>query len=187
MAHDCLPLDLPDWAIEVEASTDTVISDDEAGMRFVISLARQNVVQGTGGPFGAAIFSQQEGRLLAIGVNSVMRLNSSVMHAEMLAILRAQKRLGNYTLRTPGFVLYSSCEPCAMCLGGILWSGLRRLVCGADAASARAIGFDEGPVYAESYQHLTQAGIAVRRNVLASEARSVIDLYKKLGGTIYNG
>lgn len=180
-----LSLDLPDWAVRFE-NGDTRITDDQSGMAFSIELARRNVEQDTGGPFGAAIFSIGEGRLLAIGVNSVLRLNSSVLHAEMMAIMRAQVTLGNYTLRERGYALYSSCEPCAMCLGGILWSGLRRLICGAPASAARGIGFDEGPVNEQSYDHLKQAGIEIRRGLMADQAIAVIDGYQQHGGLIYN-
>ncbi|NTV94191.1 MAG: nucleoside deaminase [Thiobacillus sp.] len=182
---DCLPLDLPDWAIPYDDRS-LIIADDEGRMRLAIELARQNVEHGTGGPFGAAIFSQAEGRLLAIGVNSVLRLNSSVLHAEMMAIMRAQRLLGTYTLKQPGHALYSSCEPCAMCLGGILWSGIERLVCAAPAEAARAIGFDEGPVRPDSYNHLERAGIAILRGVMADEGTQVILRYQAAGGTIYN-
>jgi tRNA(Arg) A34 adenosine deaminase TadA len=74
-----------------------------------------------------------------------------------------------------------------MCLGGILWSGVRRLVCAAPAANARAIGFDEGPVTEASYAYLEKAGIEVLRGVLAEDAEAVIRRYAELGGTIYNG
>lgn len=181
----CLPIDLPDWATAFDDPA-TTIADDEGRMRFAIELARRNVEQGTGGPFGAAIFTLDDGRLVAIGVNSVLRLHSSVMHAEMMAIMRAQLVLASHTLKLSGHALYTSCEPCAMCLGGVLWSGIRRLVCGAQAATARAIGFDEGPVYPDSYRHLEHAGIEVRRGVLADEAAEVIRLYQQRGGAIYN-
>ncbi|TCJ16378.1 nucleoside deaminase [Parasulfuritortus cantonensis] len=156
-------------------------------MALAVELARENVERASGGPFGAAIFSLDQGRLLAVGVNSVVRLNSSVLHAEMLAIMRAQRALGRYTLnRAPGYALYTSCEPCAMCLGGILWSGVRRLVCAAPAAAARQAGFDEGPVDAASYAALERAGIEVRRGVLAEPASAVIARYRALGRPIYN-
>lgn len=186
MRRDSQPLDLPNWANALETSA-TVIAGDEARLGFAIDLAHQNVEQGTGGPFGAAIFNLNDGQLLAIGVNSVLRLNSSVMHAEMMAIMRAQRSLGTYTLRQSECGLYTSCEPCAMCLGGILWSGVRRLVCGAGAASARSIGFDEGPVDEISYRHLMQAGIDVHRGILADDAEAVIRLYQTRGAPIYNG
>ncbi|MDD5364011.1 MAG: nucleoside deaminase [Gallionellaceae bacterium] len=186
MSNDCLPIGLPDWAAAFDDPT-LVIADEETRMRLAVDLARGNVEHGSGGPFGAAIFSLDDGHLIAIGVNSVMRLHSSVLHAEMMAILRAQRALGSYTLKQSGHALYTSCEPCAMCLGGVLWSGLNRLVCGAPAAAARTIGFDEGPVYPDSYRHLEQAGIAVRRGLLADEASAVIRLYSERGGAIYNG
>lgn len=184
-----LPLDLPDWAAPLEDPA-RCFRDDAEKMRFVIDLARSNVEAGSGGPFGAAIFSRDEGRVLAIGVNSVLRLKSSVLHAEMLAILRAQRGLGWHTLHRPGqpeYELFASCEPCAMCLGGILWSGLRHLVCAAPAASARAVGFDEGPVTEASYTYLRRAGIEVVRGLLAGEASAVIRRYAELGGPLYNG
>lgn len=184
MAAACLSLALPDWAA---AYADRVVGDDQAGMRLAIELARRNVEEGSGGPFGAAIVEQDSGRLVTIGVNSVVRLNSSVMHAEMMAIMRAQLRLGGYSLRQPGHVLYASSDPCAMCLGGILWSGIGRLVCGAPGAAACAIGFDEGPVTEASYRHLERAGIEVVRGVLADEASAVIEAYCRQGGVIYNG
>jgi tRNA(Arg) A34 adenosine deaminase TadA len=184
-----LSLALPDWSATFE-DPHRVFSDDHEKMGFVIDLARRNVEAGSGGPFGAAIFSRADGRVLAIGVNSVLRLQSSVLHAEMLAIMRAQRCLGRHTLRQPdaaGYELLTSCEPCTMCLGGILWSGVRRLVCAAPAASARAIGFDEGPVTEASYVYLEKTGIEVLRGVLAEDAEAVIRRYAELGGSIYNG
>lgn len=186
MTDACLPIGLPGWAVAYDDPA-AHVTGDEARLRLAIELARLNVEHGTGGPFGAAIFEQASGRLVAIGVNSVLRLGSSVMHAEMMAIMRAQKALASHTLREPAHVLYASCEPCAMCLGGILWSGVRRLVCGAPAQAARAIGFDEGPVHPDSYRYLEQAGIEVRRGLLADEAAAVIRRYREGGGVIYNG
>ncbi len=183
-----LSLALPDWADALEDRS-RHFSDDAEKMRYVIDLARRNVETGSGGPFGAAIFDRDDGTLLAVGVNSVLRLNSSVLHAEMLAILRAQHALASRSLRDQAesrYELFTSCEPCAMCLGGILWSGVRRLVCAAPAASARAIGFDEGPVSEASYAYLESAGIEVARGLLADEAEAVIRRYAELGGTIYN-
>jgi tRNA(Arg) A34 adenosine deaminase TadA len=189
MNVDPLAIDLPDWALPLEDATRR-ISAVEDRMRFVIGLARSNVDQGSGGPFGAAVFTMDEGRLVAIGVNSVMRLGNSVMHAEMMAIMRAERAIGSFTLNPAGGAgheLVTSCEPCAMCLGGALWSGIRRLVCGAGADAARGIGFDEGPVFPDSYRHLARAGTEVVRNVLADEAAAVIRRYRASGGPIYNG
>lgn len=72
-----------------------------------------------------------------------------------------------------------------MCLGATLWSGVTRLVCGATKADASTIGFDEGPVFEESYKHLEEAGIEVKRKVLRQEAAAVLENYGKIG-VIYN-
>src|SRR5687767_6505947 len=87
----------PEWVHEIVTFGRRYETDDDR-MRLAIELARQNVVRGTGGPFGAAIFEQSTGALLSVGVNSVVRLNNSTLHAEMLAIMMAQHRLDSYTL-----------------------------------------------------------------------------------------
>ena len=106
----------------------------------------------------------------------------------------AQKKLATYTLQLdnpdiPGkkrqFELFTSCEPCAMCLGATLWSGVSRIVCGATKADASAIGFDEGPVYDKSYEHLMQCGVCVTKNVMKDEAADVLKKYGETG-LIYN-
>jgi tRNA(Arg) A34 adenosine deaminase TadA len=156
-------------------------------MRLVIAVATQNVIQRTGGPFGAAIFERQSGALVSVGMNSVVRLHNSTLHAEMLAIMLAEQRIGSYTLH--GDVeheLVTSCDPCAMCLGAILWSGVRRVITGAGRDDAAAIDFDEGPVFPESYAYLEARGIAITRGLLREEAAAVIELYRKQGGPIYN-
>ena len=163
---------------------------DEARMRVAVELARQNVLRGTGGPFGAGVFEADGGRMVAAGVNSVTRLDNSVLHAETLAIMLAQARLGTYALGAvsdESYLLVTSCEPCAMCLGAALWSGVRRLVCGATRDDATALGFDEGPVFPESYAYLERRGIAVAREVCRAEARRPFERYRELGGVIYNG
>lgn len=143
-----LTISLPDWLNERLAAP-IWIQGDEARMRFVIDLAHENVARRTGGPFAAAVFRSDDGRCVSAGVNSVMRLNSAVLHAEVVALMFAQARVGSYTLRVAdaSYELVTSCEPCAMCLGAILWSGVRRLVCGAARSDAERIGFDEGPVF----------------------------------------
>jgi tRNA(Arg) A34 adenosine deaminase TadA len=143
---------------------------DEEKMRLAISLARENVIRGTGGPFGAAIFRQPGTDPVAVGVNRVERLNNSVAHAEIMAIMIAEMRRRSYTLREPTgprYELFTTCEPCAMCLGAILWSGLTRVVCGAGRQDALDLGFEEGPVFPESYRYLEDRGVEFVRGVLA--------------------
>jgi len=162
---------------------------DEEKMRLAISLARENVIQGTGGPFGAAVFREPGHELVSVGVNGVERLNNSVAHAEVIAIMMAEARQKSYTLRDqagPRYELFTTCEPCAMCLGAVLWGGLARLVCGAGRQDALALGFEEGPVFPESYRYLEDRGVEIVRGLLAEEARAMLRLYQERSGRIYN-
>ncbi|HEU5041109.1 MAG TPA: nucleoside deaminase, partial [Gemmatimonadales bacterium] len=187
-ARDALAVGPPPWLAEL-VEWDRCYEGDTTRMRLAIALARENVVRELGGPFGAVVFDAERGRVVAAGVNSVTRLTSSMLHAEVVALMLAQHRLGSFTLAAPGFPrheLVTSCEPCAMCLGATLWSGVRRLVCGATRDDAVAVGFDEGPVFPQSYAYLEARGIAVTRGVLREEGREVLELYRRLGGPIYN-
>jgi tRNA(Arg) A34 adenosine deaminase TadA len=182
-------VEYPQW-VDGAVDWEQPYQSDEAKMRLAIAISRENVVRETGGPFGAAIFEHETGRLVAIGVNSVLRLANSTLHGEMVAFMMAQHRIGSFTLNEPGLPVHelvTSCEPCAMCLGATLLSGARRLVCGAARQDATGIGFEEGPVFAESYTYLEERGIAVVRNVLRDEARAVLELYRAKGGAIYTG
>jgi len=184
-----LTLTLPDWVASI-AHPGMVVAEDDDRMRLAIRLARENVLRETGGPFGAVVFERQTGRVVGVGVNSVVRLNTSLVHAEVMAIADAQSRLGSYTLGAEGMPahdLFSSCAPCAMCLGATMWSGVKRLVCAAAQEDAEALGFDEGPVFAESYAHLVRAGIEVVQDYLREDAQAVFKLYRERGGAIYNG
>jgi len=180
----------PAWLVarlEAEAGSFTSI---ESRMRLVIDFSRMNVEHGTGGPFGAAVFDADKGMLIAAGVNRVVPLNSSSAHAEMLAIAGAQAELGSFDLGAEGMPrcdLVTSCEPCAMCFGAIPWSGIRRLVCGATAADAQRIGFDEGPRHPDWVAELEKRGIEVHTGVCREAAAKVLDDYQSGSGLIYNG
>jgi tRNA(Arg) A34 adenosine deaminase TadA len=179
----------PDW-VATEVDWKRTYDSDEDRMSLAVSLSRENVRRGDGGPFGAAIFERATGRLVSVGVNSVVRLSNCTLHGEMVAFMTAQARLGSFTLGGPGVPeheLFTSCEPCAMCLGATLWSGVRRLAYGASRDDAIAVGFDEGPVYPESYEYLRERGIAIDGPILRDEARGVLDLYRAQAGPIYNG
>lgn len=183
-----LIVDVPTWLAPVATSSETYPGDDER-MGLVIRLARENVDRRAGGPFAAAVFGAESGRVVAAGVNSVTRLKNCVLHAEVMAIMLAQQRVGSFTLQAPGLPaheLVTSCEPCAMCLGATLYSGVTRLVIGAARGDAMAIGFDEGPVFAESYAYLAGRGITTVRDVRRSEAVAVLEAYRDRGGPIYN-
>jgi tRNA(Arg) A34 adenosine deaminase TadA len=179
----------PEW-IDGLVDYGRAYTDDDSRIRLAIALARENVLRDSGGPFGAAVFRADTGVLIGVGTNSVVRLNNSALHAEMVAFMMAQAQVGNYTLRGHGMsehVLYTSCEPCAMCLGGALWSGVTRVVFAATREDARRLEFEEGPVFPESYAYLAQRGLLVEGGLLREEATKVFDLYRQRGGRIYNG
>jgi len=114
-------------------------------LRRAIALATQNVAAGKGGPFGAVIV--REGTIIGEGVNSVTAANDPTAHAEVNAIRAAAQSIGNFTLE--GCELYSSCEPCPMCLAAAYWSRLDAVCYGAAAADAARAGFDDAFLYAE--------------------------------------
>ena len=178
----------PEWVHDVVDWQRPLAGDDDR-MRLAVRLARENVRRGTGGPFGALIVERDTGALVAVGVNSVVRLHNCTLHGEMVAIMMAQQRLASYTLAAPGMPaheLVTSCEPCAMCLGATLWSGVKRVLCGAARDDATRLNFEEGPVFPQSYQYLEERGIQIRRGVLREDARAVLEEYRARQGPIYN-
>ena len=157
-------------------------------MRLAIALARMNVESRTGGPFGAAIFERSSGTLVAGGVNLVLPMKNSMLHAEVVAIILAEHRLQSFSLGIESGAeheLVTSCEPCAMCLGAIHWSGVSSVVTGATKQDAEETRFEEGPVFPESYQYLERRGVAITKEVLREEAREVLRLYATMSGEIY--
>ena len=113
-------------------------ADDERWLRRAVDLATANVADG-GGPFGAVVV--REGVELATGVNRVTRDGDPTAHAEVVAIRAACRALGTHSLQ--GCTLYSSCEPCPLCLAATLWSRVDRLVYAADRHDAERAGFDD--------------------------------------------
>lgn len=182
-------LEYPDWVDSIVDWTRTYDSDEDR-MRLAIAVSRANVERETGGPFGSAIFEMESGRLVAVGMNSVVRLNNCILHGETFAFMMAQQVTESFTLNSPSLPrheLHTSCEPCAMCLGATLWSGVRRVVYGATREDATILNFEEGPVFPESYKYLEDRGIEIVRNVLRDEAKAVLELYRTKSGKIYNG
>lgn len=179
----------PEWMVTFLPRPETVFSTVQERMELVIALARANIENKTGGPFGAAIFDLETNRIISAGINLVEMSNCSVLHAEVVAIILAQSRLGNYDLGAelmPQCELISSVEPCAMCLGAIPWSGVKRVVCGARDEDARSVGFDEGDKPAEWIKSLEKRGIEVERDVCRKDAAQILSDYQRMGGLIYN-
>ena len=140
------------------------------------------------GPFAAAIFDVDTCELVASGVNLVVSQQSSMLHAEIVAIMRAQQRLATYDLSRGGrrMELVTSTEPCAMCFGAVPWAGLRRVVCAARDADARQLGFDEGAKVADWAEALRARGIEVVTDVRRDEAAAVLETYRQQRGAIYS-
>jgi tRNA(Arg) A34 adenosine deaminase TadA len=114
-------------------------------MAEAIRIAKENVVSGNGGPFGAVIV--KDGEIIARGVNTVTADNDPTAHAEINAIRNAAKQLNSFQL--DGCEIYSSCEPCPMCLGAIYWARPAKLYFAATKQDAAAAGFDDSFIYEE--------------------------------------
>ena len=113
-------------------------------MREAIRLSIENVSNG-GGPFGAVI--SRNGEIIATGVNRVTANNDPTAHAEVSAIRSASQRLGTFNLSD--CEIFTSCEPCPMCLGAIYWARLKKVYYANTKADAKAIGFDDSFIYDE--------------------------------------
>jgi len=187
MPYPSVTLRLPDWVSELVGDPDRVLETPEERMALAIRLARTNVDHG-GGPFGALILDRATRRIVAPGVNLVVPSRCSIAHAEIVALAVAQQIVGSFDLGAnggPGYELVSSSEPCAQCFGAIPWSGVRRLVCGARAERAEAIGFDEGPKPGNWVEELERRQIEVIRDVLADQAALVLSYYAESGKILY--
>ncbi|MFT5232680.1 MAG: tRNA(Arg) A34 adenosine deaminase TadA [Candidatus Krumholzibacteriia bacterium] len=185
-----IKLSLPAWVAPfIEDQPDTFPSDVEK-MDLVVALSLRNLVEKTGGPFGAAVFDATSHQLVAPGVNLVVTKFCSAAHAEVVALSMAQQVLQTHDLGAegqPAHTLVSSTEPCAMCLGAVPWSGVTRLVCGATGEDAEKIGMDEGAKPADWVETLTERGIAVTLKVRRVSAAAVLNDYAASGAEIYNG
>ena len=114
-------------------------------MQRAIALADQGMQQGAGGPFGAVIV--KDGKIIAEASNQVTSTNDPTAHAEISAIRVACQNLGSFQL--DGCILYTSCEPCPMCLGAIYWSRFKQVFYAATQQDAAAVGFDDQFIYDE--------------------------------------
>jgi tRNA(Arg) A34 adenosine deaminase TadA len=181
-----LHLTLPIWLRE-EVDATHVYADDESRVALAVDLARRNVEHGSGGPFGAAVFTG-EGRLVSVGVNRVVARSCSVAHAEMMAYMLAQTRLQRFRLNEGGekFVLATSAQPCCQCYGATVWAGIDELLIGARSEDVEELTeFDEGPLPADWVGELEKRGIAVKRDIQRDAAREVLMRYRELNGSAY--
>lgn len=142
-------------------------------MREAIRLASANVENG-GGPFGAVI--ARGGEIIATGVNRVTANCDPTAHAEVSAIRAAAQKLGTFNLS--GCEIYSSCEPCPMCLGAIYWARLDRLFYGNTKADAARIGFDDAFIYKELALPLAERTLRAEQ-LLGKEAIATFEAWEQ--------
>lgn len=143
--------------------------DSDFFLKRAIDLAEQSVASG-GGPFGAIIV--KEGKIISEGVNRVTQYNDPTAHAEVCAIRDACKQLNTFSLQ--GCILYSSCEPCPMCLSAIYWARVDKLYFAATRLDAHNAGFDDDFLYKEIPLPLSQRAIASFNPILPDSLRPFI-------------
>jgi len=182
-----LSISLPDFIVQANSET-RVLRTPETRMRYVLELMRINM-SADGGPFAAAVFERDSGLLIATGTNRVVASHCSTAHAEILALSLAQAKLNHHDLGADGLPVYelvTSAEPCVMCFGAVIWSGVRSLVCAARGIDVEAIGFDEGPRPENWIDELETRGITVTTDLLRNDACKLLQNYRICNGVIYN-
>ena len=148
--------------------------NQERFMREAIRLSIENVETGSGGPFGAVIV--RDDKIIARGTNAVTKTKDPTAHAEVSAIRNASESLADFNLS--GCDIYSSCEPCPMCLGAIYWARLDHLFIANTKADAAAIEFDDQFIYEELELPLTKRKLPTRQ-LLRDEAQAAFELWTK--------
>jgi tRNA(Arg) A34 adenosine deaminase TadA len=185
---------VPEWlAAQSSRLLEPSASDDEI-MHLLNRLAARNVREGTGGPFAAAVVDDESREIVAVGVNLVLSSNLSFAHAEMVALSLAQARLGVWNLRSDkrSRTLMVNAQPCAMCTGAVVWSGVTALDFSAARADVeRLTGFDEGPVSVDWQEQLEARGISVSSGRCVAESLDVLrdfgERAREGSITLYNG
>jgi len=138
-------------------------------MARAIALSMENVRSGRGGPFGTVVV--KDGKIIAESANSVAETKDPTAHAEMMAIREACKKLGSFELK--GCEIYTSCEPCPMCLGAIYWARPARVYFANTAADAAKAGFDDAFIYQELARPHAQRKIPMTQ-IMRDEALAAI-------------
>jgi guanine deaminase len=148
-------------------------------MEKAIALATENVISGRGGPFGAVIV--RYGNIVATGANLVTATNDPTAHGEIVAIRNACMALASFQLS--GCQIYTSCEPCPMCLAAIYWARCDAIFYGNSAADAAAAGFDDAFLYQELNRPINQRKIPTV-SLLPEKAISSFDAWRTQAGRI---
>lgn len=145
-------------------------------MREAIRLAKEGVEAGNGGPFGCVIV--KDGKIIGKGSNSVLKTNDPTAHAEVVAIRDACKNLNHFQLE--GCEVYTSCEPCPMCLGAIFWARPRKVFYACTKEDAAEAGFDDEFIYREIEIKPSDRKIPMD-NFLREESLEAFEIWKEKG------
>jgi guanine deaminase len=150
----------------------SITPEDRRHLAQAVELSRRHMENGAGGPFGALIV--RDGEVLAEGWNQVTSTNDPTAHAEVTAIRRACQAVGSFAL--DGATLYTSCEPCPMCLASAYWARIARIVFANTRADAAAIGFDDQMLYDEIPKPLTERSIPTH-HAPSDDAKAVFEAW----------
>ena len=158
------------------------MTTEEEFLRRAIALAIDNVACGRGGPFGALIV--RDGVVVGEGANSVTRTLDPTAHGEVNAIRDACARLQAFTLA--GCTLYTSCEPCPMCLAACYWAGIERIVFGATQQDAAGAGFGDQALYREFSLPASARSLSAT-NILRQESQAAFEAWRRATARIDYG
>lgn len=153
-------------------------------MNRYMEIANQNAKNGIknkeGGPFGAVI-TDKDGKIIANGNNKVLKNNDPTAHAEIIAIRNACEKLGTYDLSD--CILYTSCEPCPMCLSAAIWANIKKIYYGCTKEDANSIGFRDDIIY--DFLKGENENLVSLENIDRDECIKVFEKYNKESGVIY--
>ena len=145
----------------------------ESFLHEAVRLAEEKMEAGEGGPFAAVIV--KDGKIVGCGWNRVTSVNDPTAHAEIMAIREACKKLGGFSLK--GCEIYTSCEPCPMCLAAIYWACLDALYFAADREDAAKAGFDDALLYGEIQKDWKHRSLKTEQH-LSNKAQAVFKTWK---------
>lgn len=149
-------------------------------MKIAKDMAENGINNNEGGPFGAVI-TDKEGNIIAKGNNEVLKTNDPTAHAEVVAIRNACATLNTYDLS--GYILYTSCEPCPMCLSAIIWSNIKEIYYACTKNDAAEIGFRDDMIY--EYLKGNNRDLINLKQINREECIDLFEEYKKQGKIIY--
>lgn len=149
-------------------------------MKIAKEIAENGMNHNEGGPFGAVI-TDKEGNIIAKGNNQVLKNNDPTAHAEVVAIRNACKKLNTYDLSN--YILYTSCEPCPMCLSAIIWSNIKEIYYACTKNDAAEIGFRDNMIY--EYLKGNNKDLINLKQIDRDECIELFEKYKKQDKTIY--